>query len=97
MAHSTERARGAFSTVAGWMQYVDAISANAGEELAVVQETWKLRNGDCQYWRVAAFTQLDDLLLVRWVLADDGRIAAFGLSPNEQAPPVDAESCGLSA
>lgn len=93
VANSTERAREAFSTVEGWHQYSQQISRMAGEELAVIEETWKLRNGDCQYYRLAAFSDTDDFILVRWVLDGDGMIAAIGLSPAEQAPPFDAETC----
>ena len=93
VAHSGERARQGFATAAGFRQYTDRISSLAGREVAVLVETWKLRNGDCQYWRVTAFSDFEDLLLVRWIINADGTIGGLGVGPNEQAPPIDAETC----
>ena len=97
VAHSSERARESFATPGGFRQYTDQIASLAGEELAVILETWKLRNGDCQYWRVAAFTEFDDFLLVRWILSPDGSIGGLGVGPNEMGPPVESETCPAGA
>lgn len=94
VAHSTEKAKEGFSTVDQWKQYQSTLLTQAGHEIEVVEETWKLRNGDCQYWRVAAFSEMDGLILLRWVLDEEGRIAGVGLGPEMQAPPVDSEHCG---
>ncbi len=61
------------------------------------EETWKLRNGDCQYWRTAQFSAVDEPLLIRWVLDRTGRIAGFGAGPYTQAPPVESETCAPPA
>lgn len=93
VAHSTENAREAFATVEGYTRYTETIAERAGFEADVVEETWKLRDGACQYWRTARFTDIDESLLVRWVLDDAGRIAGLGLGPALQPPPVEAETC----
>jgi len=98
VAHSTERAKEGFSTLDGWTQSADRIGRLAGIELAVIEETWKLRNGNCQYYRRAAFSSLaDDQLLVRWILTEDGLISGFGVGPAMQAPPFDRDDCGGDA
>ena len=94
LANSTEQARQGFSTLERWHQYADQISAMAGEEVLVIEETWKLRNGDCQYYRLAAFSGMEDFLLIRWILTEDGMISGIGLGPAEQAPEFDSEHCG---
>jgi len=94
VVNSTEKARQGFSTLEQWHQYADQIYAMAGDEVLVIEETWKLRNGECQYYRLAAFSGMEDFLLVRWILTEDGMISGVGLSPAERAPEFDAEHCG---
>lgn len=92
-AHATDTAREGFATVEGFTQYSETIASRAGFETDVIEETWKLRNGACQYWRTASFTDVREPMLIRWVLDVEGRIAGLGLGPATQAPPVDAETC----
>ena len=93
VAHSTEDARGQFATVDRYTNTSRTIAERGGTEVKVLEETWKLRNGRCQYWRAATFDRIDQPLLVRWVLDPDGRIDGLGLGPLSDAPPVDAEHC----
>lgn len=97
VAHSTEDAREGFATAEGYTRYSETIAERAGFEAEVVEETWKLRGGACQYWRTARFTDVDESMLVRWVLDDAGRIAGLGLGPALQPPPVEAETCARTA
>jgi len=94
VARSTDGARESFATREGFTRYTRMIAGRAGFETDVIEETWRLRNGACQYWRTAGFTDIGEPMLVRWVLDEEGRIAALGLGPATQAPPVDAETCG---
>lgn len=71
----------------------EMIAEKAGSELEVSEETWKLRNGDCQYWRTAQFSAMDEPLLIRWVLDPQGRIDGLGAGPFTQAPEVESETC----
>ncbi len=93
-AHSNEdmqknnQEEGTYRTVS------NLIAERAGFELNPVEETWKLRNGRCQYWRTAPFTEMPDGLLIRWVLDPDGRIDGLGAGPASQVPPVESETCG---
>lgn len=96
LAHSTEEARASFSTAERWNSYAETIRTRGGEEVEVVEESWKLRNGECQYWRVARFSRMPEPLLVRWVLAPGGAIAGIGLGPSSQAPPIDRETCSIA-
>ena len=93
VAHSSESARESFATVEQYSRYTDLIGRRAGFETDEVEEVWKLRNGECQYWRIARFTDLPELFLLRWVLDDEGRISGIGAGPLSQAPPVEAETC----
>lgn len=91
-AHTTETAREQM-TAEGYAQYSAMIAERAGLEVDA-EETWKLRNGDCQYWRTATVSNMgDDFLLLRWVLTPEGKIEGVGAGPLSQAPPVEAETC----
>ena len=93
VAHSSARAREGFATVEGYGERTAMILERAGMEVEVLEETWKLRNGDCQYWRTATFSNMDEPLLIRWVLSQRGEIEGLGLGPAVSAPPVEAETC----
>jgi len=93
VARSTDGARESFATPEEFTRFTRMIANRAGLETDVIEETWKLRNGACQYWRTADFTDIGEPMLVRWVLDEEGRIAGFGLGPATQAPSVDAETC----
>lgn len=93
IAHSSEAAKESFSTADRWAQYAETILQQGGIEVEVVEETWKLRNGRCQYWRTANFSGMEEALLIRWVLNEEGEIAAVGLGPASQPPMVESEEC----
>ncbi|CAN5882031.1 hypothetical protein BH20GEM1_BH20GEM1_04030 [soil metagenome] len=94
LAHSTDETRVDDPQGDGFTRLSRMIADHAGFELEVSEETWKLRNGDCQYWRTAQFSDMEEPLLVRWVLDPQGRIEGMGAGPWTQAPPVEAEMCG---
>lgn len=95
LAHSTEETRAKFSEPPGYGQMTETIASRAGTEVEVLEETWKLRNGACQYWRTARFTSMgDQALLIRWVLDPDGRISGLGIGPLSQAPAIQSQTCG---
>ena len=93
LAHSTEEmaAKGDYASL-GQM-----IAERAGVEIEVSEETWKMRNGECQYWRTSQFSSIEEPILIRWVLDPKGRISGLGAGPYTQAPPVAAETCGPPA
>lgn len=90
--HTTDEAR-AELTAERYARTSELIAQRAGFEIDM-EETWKLRNGDCQYWRTATFSAMEEPFLLRWVLDSAGRISGLGLGPYSQAPPVEAETCG---
>jgi len=93
LAHSTEETRTEMGANGDFTRISQMIAERAGFELEVSEETWKLRNGDCQYWRTAQFSAMDEPLLIRWVLDPLGRIAGLGAGPFTQAPEVESETC----
>lgn len=93
LAHSSDELREEYAGGQGFVRYSDMIAERAGIELEVIEEAWKLRNGDCQYWRTASFSKMEEPLLIRWVLDPAGRIEGIGLGPRGQAPAVEAETC----
>ena len=97
LAHSTEETRNEEGARDRFLQLSKLIADRAGHELEVSEETWKLRNGDCQYWRTSQFSAVDEPILIRWVLDRTGRIAGFGAGPYTQAPPVESETCAPPA
>lgn len=94
LAHSTEETRKEMGADGSFTRVGQMIAEKAGFELEVSEETWKLRNGECQYWRTAQFSALDEPILIRWVLDPEGRIEGLGAGPLTQAPEVEAETCG---
>ncbi len=64
------------------------LAGRAGFEVEVVEETWKKRNGQTQYWRTAKFSGMDEPLLIRWIYAK-GKHLGLGIGPLSQAPPTD--------
>ena len=64
------------------------VAERAGFEMEVIEETWKKRNGQTQYWRTAKFTEMDEPMLSRWVYSN-GKHSGIGLGPLSQAPPTD--------
>ena len=93
LAHSTEETRNEEGARDRFVQLSKLIADRAGTELEVSEETWKLRNGDCQYWRTSQFSAVDEPILIRWVLDRQGLIAGFGAGPYSQAPAVESETC----
>ena len=69
----------------------DFLSERAGDEVAVIEETIKMRNGRPQYWRVAEFDLAPEPILLRWVISPEGKISGQGLGLASQAPPTDDE------
>lgn len=90
-SHTTDQAREEL-TAERYAQTSGLIARRAGFELDM-EETWKRRGGDCQYWRTATFSDMEEPFLLRWVLDSRGRITGLGLGPYSQAPPVEAETC----
>lgn len=95
VAHVAERVEGGMKTPAFWTDAKNTIDLRAGDEVAVLDESWKPRNGDCQYWRTSQFSLMDEWLLIRFVLDGDGRIEGIGMGPSSQAPPTDGDTCGV--
>ena len=93
LAHSTEETRNDEGARDRFLQLSKLIADRAGYELEVSEETWKLRNGDCQYWRTAQFSSVEEPILIRWVLNPAGQIDGFGAGPYSQAPAVESETC----
>lgn len=77
------------ATPARYASQADQLSRFAGRELEVLEEKFVLRNGRPQYWRTAVFSDLEEPVLVRWVIDGNGQIIGLGLGPLSQAPPID--------
>ena len=61
----------------------------AGDEVELIEESIRMRNGQPQYWRVAEFELAPEPLLLRWVVSDDGKIGGQGLGLASQPPATD--------
>ena len=76
-------------------RFVNELKANlsqlvsvAGFELKVLEEEFVKRHGQTQYWRSSQYSNLDDPIMIRWVIVG-GRINGFGMNPADQAPERD--------
>lgn len=97
LAHSTDETRAEMAESGNFTRMGQMIAERAGVEIEVSEETWKMRNGACQYWRTSQFSSIEEPILIRWVLDPQGRISGLGAGPYTQAPPVEAETCGPPA
>jgi len=71
------------------LQALDQLTARAGNEVSVIEEKFIKRNGHTQYWRTAKFDNMEEPILLRWVIMPGGYIGGLGLGPLSQAPPID--------
>lgn len=71
------------------LRSLDMLTSRAGNEVSVIEEKFIKRNGRTQYWRTAKFDNMDEPLLIRWVILPGGYIGGFGMGPLSQAPPID--------
>lgn len=94
VAHGSAEARASFLTVEGVVQQSSRVVEMLGFEVDLIEETWKLRSGRCEYWRTASFSNVDEFVLLRWVLNVEGEIDAANIGPASPPPPVDSETCG---
>lgn len=65
------------------------LTERAGKETAVLEEKMNRRQGHRQYWRESLFNQMDEPVVVRFLLTDAGRITGFGMGPKSRTPPPD--------
>lgn len=65
------------------------LTARAGTETEVVSEKFVRRLGKPQYWRTAKFSNMNEPMLVRWVIGPNGEALGLGLGPASEAPPTD--------
>jgi hypothetical protein len=68
---------------------LDNLTARAGNEVSVIEEKFVKRNHRTQYWRTAKFDNIEEPILLRWVILPGGYIGGLGLGPLSQAPPID--------
>ena len=68
---------------------LDQLTSRAGNEVSVIEEKFIKRNGHTQYWRTAKFDNMEEPILLRWVILPGGYIGGMGLGPLSQAPPID--------
>jgi hypothetical protein len=78
--------------------FVDGLKSNlsqlvsvAGFETKVLKEEFVKRHGQTQYWRTGQNTNIDDPIMIRWVIVG-GRINGFGMNPADQAPAKDGQT-----
>lgn len=91
-AHTTPAVRERMGASVKYLEGFEMLTARAGMETEVLEERFRTRNGQPQYWRTARFSEFDaEPILFRWVIVD-GMIGGFGMSPLSQAPPVDPGS-----
>lgn len=88
IAHHDAHSRADSTLAARYAQQLAFLTQRAGTDVQVLEEKFVRRNGQPQYWRTAVFTDLDEPLLIRWVVVD-GAIAGMGMGPLSQAPPID--------
>lgn len=94
LAHSSAWALERYATREEWQRRSEMIAEGLGWETSVLDETWKLVNARCQYWRTAQFTNFPLPFMIRWMLNEGWEIVGLQLSPASEAPAADADTCG---
>lgn len=79
-------------SVADIQTRADELVARVGTETEVVSEKVVKRNGAWQYWRTAKYSGFPEPVMIRFVIADDGKITGIGSNPASRQPPVDPDS-----
>ncbi len=89
LAHMVPESRTGVGGMAGLYEARDKVTEHAGSELLVLEEKMTRRHGHPQFWHAGQFSTLDEPLVIRWVMEDDGRIMGVGLGPRSQTPAPD--------
>jgi len=87
-AHFDEDSRKEIGQASKMGEWLDQLTAQAGEETKVIEEKVVMRKGNPQYWRTASFSMMAEPLMLRWVIVN-GEIRGIGMNPASQAPPID--------
>lgn len=69
----------------------DRLMARAGDEVQVLEEKLNRRKGFRQYWRESSYVNIDEPVVIRFLLNDAGEITGMGMGPKSQTPPPDPE------
>ena len=76
-------------------EFVDGLKSSlaqlinrAGFEETLLKEEFVKRHGQTQYWRTGQYSNMDDPVMIRWVIVG-GRLDGFGMNPANQAPERD--------
>lgn len=60
-----------------------------GVQEEVVSQRYWIRDGSRQFWHTAKFSEVDENIVIRFVIEPDGTITGIGINPESQNPPVD--------
>jgi hypothetical protein len=95
LAHMTPEAREGAGGVDGVTKAATDFIGRAGLESELVEERMTRRRGNPQYWREARYTTfVDEPLVFRWVLTENGEILGIGMGPKSRTPAPDSTATG---
>jgi hypothetical protein len=89
LSHMEPKTGEALGGTAGILDQRDRVATRAGAEKIVMEEKLTRRHGQPQFWHEGMFDQLDEPLVLRWVMNPAGQIVGVGLGPKSQTPEPD--------
>lgn len=90
LAHMAPETGQSVGGATGILDQRDRVATRAGAEKIVMEEKMTRRKGRPQFWHEGMFEQLDEPLVLRWVMSDAGQIIGVGIGPKSQTPEPDA-------
>jgi len=88
-AHLSDESKERLGSVGDFRDQMGQIFRQIGNQDHVVSQRYWMRNGDHQFWHTAEFSNLDEPVVIRFVIDPDGTITGLGINPQSQNPPVD--------
>ena len=88
-AHLSDGSKERLGSIGDFRDQMGQIFRQIGNQERVVSQRYWMRNGDHQFWHTAEFGNIDEPVVIRFVIAPDGTITGLGINPQSQNPPVD--------
>jgi hypothetical protein len=87
--HLSDDVKERLGSVGDMRDQMGQIFRQIGNQGHVASQRYWMRNGEHQFWHTADFSNIDEPVVIRFVIEPDGTITGLGINPQSQNPPVD--------
>lgn len=88
--HVVQSASRTYASKESLSAFLAQFTAQAGAPGAVIEERWGWRNGMRMFWHTRRVGNASEPVVLRLVMANDGRLAGHGAQPQSTAPVPDS-------